>query len=216
MRRERLQIENIVMPRELQPEDDVGRYGRACEAWMTQLRTLAGMSPTGDMFKRTVELSAGTLARDTQNQIVIVSPDRNHSTVLDRSLAGISDGPSFQRWVSSIDRGKLPTKFEVREGQEYSADQKLETLLKHLHGRQAEESLRTTKTFDLMLDAMPAKDPRTFTMNMQVRTEQSAAFETERGRYIQDHLQAKRIAEEVNTQEQQRSLDQEFKSKFYR
>ena len=70
--------------------------------------------------------------------------------------------------------------------------------------------------FDLVLDTTPAKDPRMFTMNMQVRTEQSAAFETERGRYIQDHLQAKRIAEEANTQEQQRSLDQEFKSKFYR
>jgi hypothetical protein len=60
---------------------------------------------------------------------------RPSSTVL-----GTTDALVYQRWVSSIDRKQLTTKFEVREGHEYAGDEKLETLLKHLHDRQAQES----------------------------------------------------------------------------
>jgi len=48
---------------------------------------------------------------------------------------GTTDALAFQRWVSSIDRKQLPTKFEVREGQEHAGVEKLQTLLKHLHDR---------------------------------------------------------------------------------
>src|ERR1700730_4140700 len=155
------------MPMGLGPDAD--EYERPCVNRMDRICQIATLSPTGDAFKRTVEATAGTLARDAQDQIVIVSPEKNYSTVLDRSLAGISDADAFQRWASSIDRAKLPTKFEVREGQQFSADQKLENTLKHLHARQAEESLRTTRTLDSMQATMPAKDPRMFAVNMQAR-----------------------------------------------
>ena len=201
---------------ELGPGDDVGQYARLCDDWMSKIRKIASLSPTGDAFKRTVEATAGTLARDAQNQIVIVSPEKNYSTVVDRSLLGTSDAVTFQRWFSSIDRAKLPTKYDVREGQEFSGDQKLENTLKHLHARQAEESLRTTKMLDLMHDGAPAKDPRLFTMNMQVRRDQSATFETERNRYILDRRAAQRIADDVNKQERENTLSQEFNLKFHR
>ena len=201
---------------ELGPGDDRDQYARLCDDWMSKIRKIASLSPTGDAFKRTVEATAGTLARDAQNQIVIVSPEKNYSTIVDRSLLGTSDAVTFQRWSSSIDRAKLPTKYDVREGQEFSGDQKLENTLKHLHARQAEESLRTTRTLDSMQDTMPAKDPRLFTMNMQVRRDQSATFETERNRYILDHRAAQRIADDVNKQERENTLSQEFNLKFHR
>jgi hypothetical protein len=197
---------------ELGPDAD--QYARLHDHWLSNIHKLASLSPTGDAFKRAVEATAGTLARDAQNQIVIVSPEKNYSTVVDRSLLGTSDAGAFQRWASSIDRAKLPTKFEVREGQEFSGDQKLESTLKHLHARQAEESLRTTKMLDLMHDTAPMKDPRQFAT--QVRREQSAAFETERNRYILDHRAAQRIAEEVNKQERENTLSQEFNSRLQR
>jgi len=202
---------------ELGPDDNAGQYARLCDNWMSGIRNIASMSPTGDLFKRTVEATAGTLARDAQNQIVVVSPEKNYSTVVDRSLLGTSDAGAFQRWASSIDRAKLPTKFDVREGQEFSGDQKLENTLKHLHARQAEESLRTTKMFDSMHDAKPpVKDPRLATMNMQARRDQSAAFETERNRYIHDRREAQRLAEEVNKQERENTLSKDFNSRSYR
>ena len=204
------------MPMELGPGDDRDQYARLCDDWMSRIRKIASLSPTGDAFKRTVEATAGTLARDAQNQIVVVSPEKNYSTVVDRSLLGTSDAVTFQRWSSSIDRAKLPTKFEVREGQEFGGDQKLENTLKHLHARQAEESLRTTKMLDLVHDGAPAKDPRLFTMNMQVRRDQSATFETERNRYILDHRAAQRLTEEVHKQEREKTLSQEFNLKFHR
>ncbi len=200
------------MPMELGPDSD--QYARLYDHWMSKIHQIADMSPTGDVFKRTVEAMAGTLARDAQNQIVVVSPEKNYSTVVDRSLLGTSNDGEFQRWASSIDRAKLPTKFEVREGQELRGEHKLENTLKHLHARQSEESLRTTKMLDLMHDTNPVKDPRQFAM--QVRREQSTAFETERNRYILDHRAAQRLAEEVNKQDRENTLTQEFKSKFYR
>src|SRR5260370_34358001 len=205
------------MPMELGPGDDADQYARLCDNWMSRIRQIASLSPTGDAFKRTVEATAGTLARDAQNQIVIVSPEKNYSTVVDRSLLATSNAGAFQRWASSIDRVKLPTTFEVREGQQFSGDQKLENTLKHLHARQAEESLRTTKMFDSMHDATPpVKDPRLFTLNMQARRDQSAAFETERTRQTHDRRKATRLAEEVNKQERENTLSQEFQSKSYR
>ena len=203
------------MPMEMGPDDGTGQYARLCDDWMLKIRRLASTSPTGDAFKSAVEATAGTLARDAQNQIVIVSPEKNYSTVVDRSLLGISDAGAFQRWASSIDRAKLPPKSDVREGRELNGNQKLEDTLKHLHARQAEESLRTTKMFDLVHDAMGTmKDPRMFTMNMQVRRDQSAVFETERSRYILDHRTAQRLAEDVNKQERENTLSQEFNSKL--
>ena len=107
--------------------------------------------------------------------------------------------------------------FDVPEGQQFSGDQKLENTLKHMHARQAEESMRTTKMFDSMHDASPpVKDQRLGTMNMQARRDQSAAFETERNRYIHDRREAQRLADEVNKQERENTLSKEFNSRLQR
>ena len=118
------------MPEALQPGEDEARYARACEAWMSQIRAVAGQSPTGADFKARVEIGLGTLARDAENQIVVVSSSLAYSTVVDRSVLGTTDALAHLRWISSIDRKQLPTKFEVREGLEHAGDEKLETLLK--------------------------------------------------------------------------------------
>jgi hypothetical protein len=61
------------VPEGLQPGKDEARYARACEAWMSQIRAVAGQSPTGADFKARVDIGLGTLARDAENQIVVVS-----------------------------------------------------------------------------------------------------------------------------------------------
>ena len=189
------------MPEGPQPGEDEARYARTCEAWMSQIRAVAGQSPTGADFKARVEIGLGTLARDAENQIVVVSATRAYSTVVDRSVLGTTDAMAYQRWVSSIDRKQLPTKFELREGQEHAGDEKLETLLKHLHDRQAQESRQTTKIHDATHDTV--RDPRMFLVHMQVRRQQSAEFENERSRYIEEHREAKRLAEEFNQSQKQ-------------
>ena len=202
------------MPEGLQPGEDEARYARACEAWMSQIRAVAGQSPTGADFKARVEIGLGNLARDAENQIVVVSSSQAYSTVVDRSVLGTTDALAYQRWVSSIDRKQLPTKFEVREGHEHAGDEKLETLLKHLHERQAQESLQTTKVHDATHDQV--RDPRMFLMHMQVRRQQSAEFENDRSRYIEEHREAKLLAEEASEHQKQQERGRDLGSKFYR
>jgi hypothetical protein len=67
---------------------------------MSQIRALAGQSPTGADFKARVEIGLGTLARDAENQIVVVSSTRTYSTVVDRSVLGTTDAMAYQRWIS--------------------------------------------------------------------------------------------------------------------
>ena len=208
------QWENGFVPEGPQPGEDEARYARTCEAWMSQIRAVAGQSPTGADFKARVEIGLGTLARYAENQIVVVSSTRTYSTVVDRSVLGTTDALAYQRWVSSIDRKQLPTKFEVREGQEHAGDEKLETLLKHLHDRQAQESRQTTKIHDVTHDTV--RDPRMFLVHMQVRRQQSAEFENERSRYIEEHREAKRLAEEFNQSQKQEERGRDLGSKFYR
>jgi hypothetical protein len=199
------------VPEGPQPGEDEARYARACEAWMSQIRAVAGQSPTGADFKARVEIGLGNLARDAENQIVVVSSSQAYST---RSVLGTTDGLAYQRWVSSIDRKQLPTEFEVREGHEHAGDEKLETLLKHLHERQAQESLQTTKVHDATHDQV--RDPRMFLMHMQVCRQQSAEFENERSRYIEEHREAKRLAEEASEHQKQQERGRDLGSKFYR
>ena len=171
----------------------------------------------GADFKGAVQgLGHGTLARDSQNQIVVVSEDRAYSTVVDRSLTGISNPVEFQRWISSIDQKQLPEKSAVREGSEQAADPELAKLMKDLHTRQAEESFRTTKIHDMRLDPTKAPDQRLLQLNMQAKGQQSAAFEDERSRYIQEHHEAKRISDGLREEEKKLSLNPELGSKFYR
>ena len=73
------------MPEGLQPGEDEARYARACEAWMSQIRAVAGQSPTGADFKARVEIGLGNLARNAENQIVVAGYTRAYSTVVDRS-----------------------------------------------------------------------------------------------------------------------------------
>jgi hypothetical protein len=121
---------------------------------------------------------------------------------------------AYQRWISSIDRKQLPTKFEVREGQDHAGDEKLGTVLKRLHDRQAQESLQTTKIHDVMYDT--TRDPLMFLMHMQVRRQQSAEFENERSRYIEEHREAARLAEEASEHQKQQERGRDLGSKFYR
>jgi hypothetical protein len=202
------------VPEGLQPGEDEARYAGACEAWMSQIRAVAGQSPTGPDFEARVEISLGTLAKDAQNQVVVVSSTGIYSTVVDGSVLGTTDAMAYQRWVSSIDRKQLPTKFEVGEGQQHAEDEKLETLLKHLHDRQAEESLQTTKIHDMTHDT--TRDPRMFLIHMQVRRQQSAEFENEHSRYIQEHREAERLAEELSENQKQQERVRDLGSKFYR
>jgi len=203
------------VPDQLQPDED-GRYARACEEWMSQIRAIARGSSTGLSFKASVQSGHGTLARDDMDQIVIVSKGGSFSTVVDRSLLGTFNSDEFQRWVSSIDRTQLPTKFQVREGQEHGADQNLQAILKHLHSRQAEEAFGLTQSNDRFDAIKGLRTPEIFAINMKNRREQSAAFETERNRYIQEHREALRISEEIAQEEKQRTLRNELGSKFYR
>jgi hypothetical protein len=185
---------------------------------MSEVRAIAADSHTGALFKVFVEAGHATLARDAQNQIVALSPTGLYSTVIDRSFLGTEDPFAFHRWVSSIDRGKLPTKCEVREGREHGADPELETLLKALHARQAESSLKLTEANDNFHDSRSSMRgrPEPFQAHMQLRRQQSEEFETERSRYIQEYREAKRIAEEIAQEEKQKSRDNELGSKFYR
>lgn len=184
---------------------------------MSEIRAIAGESHTGHIFKGAVEAAGhGTLARDALNQIVVVSPDRDFSTVVDRSLLGTFDALVFQRWVSSIDLSKLPTKFEVREGRQYAGDEKLETLLESLHARQAGDALYATQRRDGLIDSTGFRDPLVFEIHMQNRALQSLSFELERSRYIEEHREAERIAEQLEQEEKQRSRASDLGSKFYR
>jgi len=204
------------VPRELQADEDEGRYARACEIWMSQIRAIAARSHTGNIFKASVEAGYGKLARDDENQIVVVSPEQNYSTVVDRSLLGTFDPLAFHRWVSSIDRKQLPTKFEVREGQEHSVDPELETVLKSLHARQAEHALSLTQSRDSFDERVTTRVPDIFEIHMKNRRQQSAEFEWERERYIEEHREASRIAEQLKEEEKQKTLGRDLGSKFYR
>jgi hypothetical protein len=68
------------VPEGLEPRENEARYARAGEAWMSQIRAVAGQSPTGADFKALVEIGLGTLARDAENQIVVVSCTRSIKT----------------------------------------------------------------------------------------------------------------------------------------
>jgi hypothetical protein len=200
----------------LQSEEDELRYARLCEAWMSQIRMLAADSHMGSIFKTKVEAGAGTLARDAENQIVILSPDRAYSTVVERSLLGTNDPLKFHRWVSSIDVNKLPSKFDVREGREHAADPELTTLLKDLHVRQAHESRGMTESNEKFLDAVPNM-PNIYLIHMKNRRQQSAEFEDERSRYIEEYREAKRLTEQMekDEKEKQKQAGRGFESKFY-
>ena len=204
------------MPRDLNSEQDEALYVRDCLAWMSEIRAMAGETHTGQIFKGAVEVAGyGTLARDARNQIVIVSPEREYSTVVDRAFFGTFDPMVFQRWVSSIDRSKLPTKFEVCEGRQHAGDEKLETLLESLHARQAEDAKDTTERRDGLIDNKGFRDPLVFQTHMQNRALQSMSFELERSRYIEEYREAKSLAEQVEQDEKQRSRANELGSKFY-
>lgn len=185
-------------------------YARDCEAWMFEISALAAKSHTGSLFKVNVEAGHATLARDAQNQVVALSPTGLYSTVVDRSLYGTTDPFAFHRWVSSIDRSKLPSKFDVREGEDYAADPKLELLLKNLDSRQALDARRMTEQHDKELDSAPKRYPEMFEMHIGQRRQQSADFESERSRYIEEYQEARRMAEEREREEKQKSLSQEF------
>jgi hypothetical protein len=204
----------------LDPYSEEGeyRYAQDCEKWMSEVRAIAADSHTGSLFKVAVEAGHATLARDARNQIVALSPTGIYSTVIDRSFLGTEDPFAFHRWVSSIDRSKLPTKFEVREGREHSADPELENLLKALHARQAESSLGLTASNDNFHDTRTSLRgrPEPFLAHMQLRRQQSEEFEAERSRYIEEYREAKRIAEEIEKEEKQKSRESELGSKFYR
>jgi hypothetical protein len=201
---------------ELRREIKADEYARACEEWMLKIRQIAAESYTGNIFKGAVETGLGTLARDAENQIVVVSANKQFTTVVDRGLKGTFDPIEFQRWVSSVDRTKLPTRYEVREGWDHAADPPLAGLLKHLDERQAADSAALTKKRDQQMDALQFKDPKQFLVHMQYRREQSAAFEAERNRYIEEHRAAERVREELRQREFERAAQPEkFKSKFY-
>jgi hypothetical protein len=204
------------VPRELYSDQDEVRYLRDCQAWMSEIRAMAGETHTGQVFKGAVEVAGyGTLARDARNQIVIVSPDRDYSTVVDRAFLGTFDAMAFQRWVSSIDRSKLPTKIEVREGRQYAGDEKLGTLLESLHARQAEDAQNLTERRDGLIDNKGFRDPLVFQTHMQNRALQSMSFELERSRYIEEYHEANRLAEQIEQEEKQKSRADELGSKFY-
>jgi len=204
------------VPSPLQPEDDELRYARLCEAWMSQIRAIAAGSHMGSIFKAKVESGVGTLARDAENQIVVLSPDRNYSTVVDRSLLGTNDPLEFHRWVSSISVNQLPSKFDVREGGEHAADPELTALLKDLHVRQAHESREVTESNGKFLDAV-SNVPNIYLIHMQNRREQSAEFESERSRYIEEYREAKRLTEQLEKEEKEKKKQagSGFESKFY-
>jgi hypothetical protein len=184
-------------PDKLRREMQAAEYARACEAWMLKIREVAAQAYTGYIFKGAVESGLGTLARDAENQIVVVSANKQFSTVVDRGLKGTFDPFEYQRWVSSIDRGQLPTKYDVREGSDHTADQRLVKTLKALHERQAADSAALTQKRDQQLDMAQFKDPKHFFIHMQSRREQSAAFEVERDRYVRQHRAAERTREEL-------------------
>ena len=183
---------------------------------MSQIRQIAGESHMGSVFKARVESGVGTLARDDKNQIVVLSPDRAYSTVVERSLLGTNDPLNYHRWVSSIDVNKLPAKFDVREGREHADDPKLQTLLKALHARQAEESRSMTESNEKFLDAVPNM-PNIYLINMKNRRQQSAEFEEERSRYLEEYREAKRLAAQIekDEKEKQKEAGYGFESKFY-
>lgn len=206
------------MPLPIESDLDQARYGAACETWMEEIRAIAANSLTGQIFKGAVQNGYGTLARDDQNQIVIVSPTRDFSTVVDRSLRGTSDLIDYHRWVSSISVKQLPTKFEVREGQDHAGDKELEGTLRALHAREAEDALALTKASDKKLDERPASMAAAyFEINMKIRREQSLHFEQERARYIEEHREAKQLAEQMekDEKERQKRAGHGFESKFY-
>jgi hypothetical protein len=192
-------------PDKLRREIQADEYARACEQWMLKIRQVAAQSYTGYIFKGAVESGLGTLARDAENQIVVVSANKQFSTVVDRGLKGTFDPFEYQRWVSSIDRGQLPTKYEVREGLDHTADQRLVKTFKALHERQAADSAALTQKRDQQLDMAQFKDPKHFLIHMQTRREQSAAFEAERGRYLRQHHAAERTREQLLQDEFDRS-----------
>lgn len=203
---------------DLRREQDADRYARACEDWMHQIREVATHSHTGHIFKGAVETGLGTLARDDQNQIVVVSANKQFSTVVDRGLRSSPFDPlEYQRWVSSIDRKQLPTKYEVREGYDHAGDPPLAGMLRGLHERQAEDSATLTKKLDQQMDALHPQysDSKILLLNIQGRREQSAAFEAERGRYIEEHAAAEKIRAELKRREEERAKQPEqFKSKL--
>jgi hypothetical protein len=206
------------VPLPIESDLDQARYGAACETWMEEIRAIAANSLTGQIFKGAVQNGHGTLARDDQNQIVIVSPTRDFSTVVDRSLRGTSDLIDYHRWVSSIAVKQLPTKFEVREGQDHAGDKELEGTLRALHAREAEDALALTKASDKKLDERPASMAAAyFDINMKIRREQSLHFERERARYIEEHREAKQLAEQMekDEKEKQKRAGHGFESKFY-
>ena len=63
------------MPEGLQPGEDEARYARACEAWMSQIRAVAGQSPTGADFKARVEIGLGTFARGRRTGLFRLRPE---------------------------------------------------------------------------------------------------------------------------------------------
>jgi hypothetical protein len=200
----------------LRREIEADQYARACEDWMLKIRQVAAQSYTGHIFKGAVETALGSLARDAENQIVVVSANKQFSTVVDRGLKGTYDPIEFHRWVSSIDRSTLPTKYEVREDRDHANDPALAGILKSLHERQAADSAALTAKRDQQMDTAQFQDPMHFLVHMQTRREQSAAFEAERGRYIEEHRAAERIREQLEQREMERAAEPEkFKSKFY-
>jgi hypothetical protein len=210
------QWQNYLVPPPLQPEDDELRYARLCEAWMWQIRAIAADSHMGSIFRAKVESGVGTLARDAENQIVVLSPDRNYSTVVDRSLLGTNDPLEFHRWVSSISVNQLPSKFDVREGSAHANDPDLTTLLKDLHVRQAQESRDMTESNGNFLDTV-SNVPNIYLIHMQNRRQQSAEFETERSRYIDEYREAKRLTEQMEKDEKEKKKQAAsgLESKFY-
>jgi len=111
---------------------------------------------------------------------------------------------------------KLPAKFDVREGREHADDPKLQTLLKALHARQAEESRSMTESNEKFLDAVPNM-PNIYLINMKNRRQQSAEFEEERSRYLEEYREAKRLAAQIekDEKEKQKEAGYGFESKFY-
>jgi hypothetical protein len=55
-----------------------------------------------------------------------------------------------------------------------------------------------------------------FLVHTQVRRQQSAEFENERSRYIEEHREATRLAEEFNESQKQQERGRDLGSKFYR
>jgi hypothetical protein len=89
-------------------------------------------------------------------------------------------------------------------------------LLKNLDDRQALDSRRMTERHDKELDAAPKRYPEMFEMHIHERRQQSAEFESERSRYVEEYRETRRLQEEREQEDKQKSLSQEFGARAQR